>query len=203
MVEAFVRQSPLAHLGLASQALETRDEAHGVSMAEIAFQGIVNLRGDSQDKAFVAAVKKVTGLALPAKTNETASNTGHLLIALGPDEWWLVFDGKGTDMVASLKEAFGDLHSAVTDVSEYFTMIELAGPNARDVMAKGCTLDLHPRNWSAGQAAQTLFGKSDVVFLQKDDSPVYNLWVRRSFADYVWKWMASAAREYGCSIVKG
>jgi sarcosine oxidase subunit gamma len=32
------------------------------------------------------------------------------------------------------------------------------------------------------------------------DTPAYDLYVHRSFADYLWRWLEDAAKEYGVAI---
>ena len=77
----------------------------------------------------------------------------------------------------------------------------MTGPNARDVLAKGCPLDLHPSVFRPGDCAQTLLAKANVTLRCVDDAPSYELTVRRSFADYAAPWLQDAALEYGCAVV--
>ena len=93
------------------------------------------------------------------------------------------------------------MHTSVTDVTGGQTVITLRGPSARDVLAKGCPLDLHPLVFQPGDCAQTLLGKANVIIRCVDDSPSYELIVRRSFADYAALWLHDAALEYGCAVV--
>ena len=61
-----------------------------------------------------------------------------------------------------------------------------AGPRARDVLAKGCALDLHPRAFGTGRCAQTLLGRARSILEQLADEPLtYGMLVRNSFAAYV------------------
>ena len=38
---------------------------------------------------------------------------------------------------------------------------------------------------------------------QVSAEPAFDLYVLRSFADYLWAWLEDAAREYGLKIVSG
>jgi len=100
---------------------------------------------------------------------------------LGPAEW-LVVDGDPVELPGGV------------DVSANRTTIELSGPHARDVLEKGCTLDLHPRAFAAGRCAQTTLGRAQVILWQRPDA--YHLLVRGSFAWYLADWLVDAAREY-------
>ena len=94
----------------------------------------------------------------------------------------------------------GGLHASVTDTSESRTCIRVSGKNARDVLAKGCSLDLHPAKFGPGQCAQTLLGKVGVMMSQTAAAPTYELLVLRSFATYLWAWLEDAAAEYGLKM---
>ncbi|TDV57381.1 sarcosine oxidase subunit gamma [Actinophytocola oryzae] len=106
----------------------------------------------------------------------------HDVLWLGPSEW-LVLDGPPLELPNGV------------DVSANRTTIELSGPHARDILEKGCTLDLHPRSFSAGNCAQTTLARTQVILWQTTDEPTYHLLVRNSFAHYLAAWLTDAAAE--------
>ena len=99
---------------------------------------------------------------------------------LGPDEW-LVLGGR--------EEDYPDAWAAV-DVSANRVCLELAGPGAADVLARGCALDLHPPVFPPGRCAQTLVARAQVILYRTDDA--FRLLVRPSFADYLRAWLRDA-----------
>ncbi len=215
MGDSFLRHSPLAHLGLAARATEAVAELEvGVLMGERPYRGLVNLRGPAGDKTFDSAVQEALGVALPSEPNTTAGTTGEgdlRVFWLGPDEWWVVTPGDGPAMADKLRAALAGQKAAVTDVSESRTCIHISGARARDLLSKGCPLDLHPRVFSAGRCAQSLCAKAMITLHQvADDSddgdeasgsgPVYDVYVLNSFAEYLWLWLEDAAREYGLRV---
>ncbi len=207
----YPRQSPLAAHGLDARA-ETdaaMSSEAGVTLAEHRFRVLVNIRGDKKAKDFVNGVRSATDVSLPMAVGATAgAPSGRLLYCLGPDEWLAsVPAGVMDDLADRLRAALKDQHAAVTEVGEGFTIIAIAGPNARDVVNKGCALDLHPKSFAPGQCAQTLFVRADVLIHQtahdkKTGASTYEVQVRRSFADYLWRWLEDAGEEYGVSVVK-
>ena len=199
MVESYLRQSALAHLGLLARAAHAPGEAQ-VTMAERQFRGIVNLRGKPQDDGFMAAFEGAFGFRLPVEPNTTWSNGDVTAFWLGPDEWWIVAPVDGPDTAATLRQALEGRFCAVTDVSESRTCIAVAGPRARDLLAKGCPLDLHPRVFRMGLCAQSHLAKADIVLHQVGEEPVFDLYVLRSFAEYLWLWLEDAAQEYGMAV---
>jgi sarcosine oxidase subunit gamma len=64
------------------------------------------------------------------------------------------------------------------------------------VLAKGCALDLHPSQFTAGQTAQTMLSHAAVTMMAMPDGSMTIL-CRTSFAAYLLDWMADAALEYG------
>lgn len=214
MAESFLRHSPLAHLGLAARATEAEAAgapAPGVWMGERPFRGLVNLRGPAGDKAFDAAVKKTLGVALPTEPNTTTAKGDLTVFWLGPDEWWVVTPGDGPATADKLRAALAGQKAAVTDVSESRTCIHVRGPRARDLLAKGCPLDLHPRVFTAGSCAQSHCAKTMITLHQLADDgsdegddegsgPAYDIYVLNSFSEYLWLWLEDAAREYGLGV---
>jgi sarcosine oxidase subunit gamma len=165
--------------------------------------GHLNLRGAPGDPAFLHAVETVLGFGLPLEPNTVADSRDLAALWLGPDEWLLLTPPDQEAGVArALRDALGGLHVAVTDVSGGQTVINISGDHARDVLAKGCSLDLHPRVFGPGHCAQSLVAKAGVTIRQIDDSPSFDLIVRRSFAEYLALWLEDAAQEYGFGVAK-
>lgn len=201
MAENYQRQSPLAHLHLEARALAPRVEA-GVLMREQSLKGQLALRGNPRSRKFKSVVKKVFGAVLPVEANTAAEGKrGHRLLWLGPDEWLAVVpDGHEAKAALDLEAAMPEEHFGVVDVSGSRTIISLSGPRARDVLNKGCSLDLHPRVFATGQCAQSSLARCHMLLHQVADTPAYDVYVHRSFADYLWRWLEDAAKEYGVAI---
>ncbi len=209
MIESYLRQSALDYLGLAARAGDA-PAGSAVIMAEKTLPAAVNLRGDKENPAFAAAVLEALGLQLPLEPNSVAAGDGRALLWLGPDEWLALAHNAPPEaeaqLAAKLRAALGDLHAAVTEVGESLACIHLAGPRARDVIAKGCPLDLHPRAFGGvGHCAQSHLAKTGVLLHQvgpeNNGAPAFDLYTRRSFSDYLWRWLEDAGREYGLVVV--
>ena len=195
------RQSPLSRF-FGTVGVGSRPDGAAVVIAERPFLGHLNLRGDPEDMGFTSAAAAILGLALPMEANTVAVNGALMALWLGPDEWLVVTSPNAqTRLSESLEAALHCMHAAVTDVTGGQTVITLGGPRARDVLAKGCPLDLHPSVFKPGDCAQTLVGKANVAIRCVDDSPAFELIVRRSFAEYMALWLHDAALEYGPSVV--
>jgi len=157
--------------------------------------GHINLRGNAGDAAFVAAVETVCGTSLPAAL--TAVSTADLRIYwLGPDEWSLVMSAdKVAALLVALNKALVGQHAAVNDLSAAFVTLRLGGDQVRELLAKGCTLDLHPGAFVSGSCAHTGLAKAGVLLAL--DGADFTVIVRRSFAAYLLQWLRAAGAEYG------
>ena len=186
------RRSPLAHLAGAFAA--AGGDAVGVEEEPFLAQVGVRLHPGAGGPS---AAEAALGFALPATPNTTAAGAGRTALWLGPDEWLIVAaPGAETALEVELGEALAGGLGSVVDSSANRTAIVLRGPAARDVLAKGCALDLHPRAFGPGRCAQTLLARAQVVLEQLDDAPAYRLLVRGSFADYLGTWLLDAMAEF-------
>ena len=77
------------------------------------------------------------------------------------------------------------------------TTLRLRGDHTRDVLAKGCSIDLHPTVFGPGAAVQTMLGQAAVVLIPLSDNGTdYCILVRSSFAGYLAEWLIDAAQEF-------
>ena len=178
-------------------AAEAALEAGPLTVWEMPVPAQINLRGDPGDKAFLDAVRGVLGCALPLEPNRSVTGEEITVLWLGPDEW-LVLGKPGSegDLVAKLRGALSAFHCAVTDVTGNRAQFRLSGVPARLLLAKGCSLDLHPSQFGPGQCAQTLVVRAGVILHQVDEAPTFDLMPRRSFSEYLWHWLQDAMAEY-------
>ncbi len=189
-----LRTSPLAHLAERMRAAAVTGP-RGVTLTEWPFSTMVNLRVAPASEA-ANRVEKSLGAPLPRRCGHTTASGPHTVVWLGPDEWLVVSQMDGTAVAAELRAALGADPGSVVDVSANRTTLELSGPAARQVLEKGCPLDLHPRAFGPGHAVSTTVGPVAVLLWQVDDAPTYRLLPRSSFADYLARWLIDAMSEY-------
>ena len=85
---------------------------------------------------------------------------------------------------------------SVADVTGAQVQVELSGTDVGRVLQKSSPYDFHPRNFPPGRCAQTVFAKTTALVAAKEDG-AFDLVFRRSYADYLRRWIADAAAEYG------
>ncbi|MFE0810888.1 sarcosine oxidase subunit gamma [Streptomyces sp. NPDC058848] len=195
MADTMTRRSPLEHAADRFAAV-TRDSRGSLRLAGLPFLAQVTLRLDPKSPA-AEAVGLALGVPLPLAPN-TVNRGGELAVLwLGPDEWLVVGAGAATGLAERLRSAIGDEHGAVVDVSAQRTALLVAGARSRDLLARGCSLDLHPRVFGAGRCAQTTLARAQVVLVARDGlRPGFWVLVRSSFAGYLADWLLDAATEH-------
>ncbi|MFJ9407140.1 sarcosine oxidase subunit gamma [Streptomyces sp. NPDC101393] len=190
---AALRRSPLAHLTGALRAA-TVTGPRAVSLAEWPCASMTALRADPDSPA-AGRLAKTLGGPLPTRCGDTATARGRTALWLGPDEWLVVSPPGAPSVTDELQEALAGEPGSVVDVSANRTVLELRGPAAREVLEKGCALDLHPRAFGRGQALATRIGPVPVILWQTGDD-AYRLLPRSSFADHLAHWLMDAMSEY-------
>ncbi|WP_427134638.1 sarcosine oxidase subunit gamma [Pseudarthrobacter sp. S9] len=194
------RRSPASHL---AAAFEAGSVDGTVELGEIPFQTMAGIRVD-RGSAAGARIASVTG-GLPSRCGdvsggEPGGGEGITVLWLGPSEFLAVapedaHDTLGGDLVRALTEALDGAEGQVVDLSANRTTFELSGPRARDVLEKGCPLDLHPRVFRPGMALATEIGNIPAMLL-KTGEETFRVFPRASFAEFLGRWLLDAMREY-------
>ena len=125
------------------------------------------------------------------------SKDGFALIGTAPGQWLAVVEGKAAlGLLAKLAAGLKGL-ATIIDQSDGKAVLRISGPRARDTLAKGCSLDLHPSVFKPGSAGTTPVALIDCVIWQVDETPTYDLAIPTSFAESFWSWLTASAAEYG------
>ena len=171
-----------------------------VSIGVLAGSRFLSLRLNPHRGQALEATERILGQPVPLDPN-TFTAGKHRVYWLRPDEWLIVTGAECVSGLGSkLAEALAGSHAAVNDVSAGNVELLVSGADARTVLAKGCTLDLHPREFAPGQCAQTGLGKAAVLLAAGSDPSTYAIIVRRSFSGYLCRWLANAARPHGAGF---
>jgi len=174
----------------------TAGENSSVKVEVMPDQDVINLRGDPADGKFVSAANKILQQDLPLEPN-TVSTGISTVYWLGPDEWLIVTPGgERPTLAALLEEALGSMHASLNDLTGGHVAVQISGDNAVDVLAMGCTLDLHPASFPTGQCAQTGLARASILLAKVDDAPTFDIFVRRSFAEYLALWLQKSGARF-------
>ena len=166
-----------------------------ISMREITERGMIDLRGLSSDKKFLAAVKSVLGFDLP-KAPRTSNSWGDMkALWLSPDQWLILCTrSKTAALLAELNTALGKIHSLAVDVSDMRSIIRLEGDGVRETLMKGSSLDLISDDYVQGTVRRMRFAEIAALLHVVEDN-VIDIYVFRSYAEYTWAFLLKAARK--------
>ena len=160
----------------------------------------INLRGNLENKEFTSKIEKILGMILPKEACSTSYKDKISSLWLGPNEWLLVSNDeitKETNIYELEQMLFDDISKtnlgAVTNVTDHFTIFSLSGLNIFEVLSKGCPFDFSSENFGDNKVVQTILNHIDVTIHRKSENNV-DLYVRRSFADYLWAWLKDSAQ---------
>jgi len=141
------------------------------------------------------AVRSVLGVDLPTRIDAPVHAGGHCVFKVGPERFWIA--GPQDNWVASLRNAVPSAIGSITPLSHGRTRLFIEGPAAREVLAQGIALDLHPDVFRRGACALTGL-QGTPILLHRTGCQRYELYVLRTFADWIWEWLADAALPLGC-----
>jgi heterotetrameric sarcosine oxidase gamma subunit len=177
-----------------------RDGAPGVALSERTGLALCVISARTgKANAVAAKLLSVTGLDLPMGPRRV-SQDGFALIGTAPGQWLAVAEGVGARaLLGKLAAALKGL-ATVVNQSHGKAVLRISGPRARDVLAKGCSLDLHQRVFGPGSAATTPIALIDCQVWQVDERPTYDLAVPTSYAESFSSWITASAAEYGYTV---
>jgi sarcosine oxidase subunit gamma len=138
------------------------------------------------------------GTPLPDRPQVTAGNQ-FAFVWSGPAQWLAL----GPPLPQPIEQVLGatlGAHASIFDQSGSRRLLELHGANVRDVLAKGMSIDLHPRAFKTGDAAVTTASHLGVHLWQVADAPVYRLLVVHTYFESLWRWLAASAAEFGGDV---
>ena len=159
----------------------------------------INLRGNLENKEFASKVEKILGMILPKEACSTSSNEKITSLWLGPNEWLLVSNDeipKETNTYELEQVLFDNINKAnlgaITNVTDHFTIFKLSGSNIFEVLSKGCPFDFSSDDFGDNKVVQTILNHVDVTIHRRSENDG-DLYVRRSFAGYLWNWLKDSA----------
>lgn len=170
--------------------------AAGVRLREVRLASLMQINGAPAESDLASALKPLK----PAPAPLRASRSDQLeLLWNGPGQWL----ARSADLAPQalrehLEEALAGTDATVTDLSQARTVMAIEGPNAKDLLAKGCPLDIDAMQ--GGETSTTLFGHFTVqLHCRSADS--FEVYVFRSLALSMWEWMVDEALEFGCDVI--
>ena len=172
----------------------------GVVIEEQRPTAIAQVNGAGDETAFAAALSYLAPESAP-EARRACTASGATLLWNGPGQWLAVSaTSPAADFIRGLRQALETSGATVTDLSHSRTVLRIAGPKARDVLLKGCPLDIELMR--PNDCASSLLGHLNVLIHCLGDQ-TFDVYVFRSFGLAMWEWLVDAALEFGVEMRTG
>lgn len=154
------------------------------------------IASERDQAATVGVFARRFGLELPMKPAATGGDELTMVWA-GASQWLAV--SRKPDVARRLAEELKAL-AAISDQGDGRAVLMLEGAQVREMLAKGCPVDLHPRSFSRGDAIVTTIAGIGVQLWQMPDSDAFHLAIARSMAASFWSWLTHSAAQFGVEV---
>ena len=165
----------------------------GISVQEIRKIILLQIAGNPTESTFMEHVKSAIHYDLPIIPNTATKNDISFALWLSPNSWLIGF------YQDTLVNVFNSQTLNLNNVSSGRTILRFSGLDTRDMLAKGCPIDLHPEIFTPGSCAQSKVGSLNIL-LNVVDRETIDLFVPRSFSVGFWEWVLEASAEYGLQV---
>ncbi len=169
------------------------DEALGVALGTCAAEILELAAFRGQAPGIESLLLAHGGRAAPF--GACAAAPDHVVLGMRPERWLLLSAPDGTGAGVSLWAGACTGIGAVIELSSAFAVFQLAGPSARQVLARGCRLDLRPQAFPVGRAAATQMAQVSVVLAALPAG--WLLLSPSTTARHFHDWLAAAAQPFG------
>jgi len=170
-----------------------KNEKDLLQISEVKDLSIVQIVQYKKSKAQINNIK-IEDLELPLE-NSRVSNNKQTRILWNAPRTWLVISSK-ENIINLIKEKCDDENFAITDISHSRAVIQIKGIQAREVLKKGCPINLD--ELQKNNCAGSIFhGITILVDLIENNPDTYNLLTLRSFGESFYHHITDAALEFG------
>ncbi len=137
---------------------------------------------------------KIEGLTLPSEPLKVNYNNDSRILWNGPKNW--LFVSKKKNILNEIKKIFNANNFAITDLSHSRSIIEIEGNNAKEILKKGCPLNIN--ELKKNNSVNSIFNGITLTIDMINDNPnIIRLFVLRSFGESFYESISDASLEYG------
>jgi len=140
------------------------------------------------------ALARRRGLQLP-DLGHVVANASTLVLGVRPERWLLITPPEAPGTAADTWQSACVGCGIAVDLSSALTALEVAGPEVRALLARGCRLDLDPGAFPSGLAAATIMAQVPVILAALTAGVL--LLTPASTARHFREWLSAAAQPFG------
>jgi sarcosine oxidase, subunit gamma len=173
-------------------ALNGAQFAGFAQIEEAPLTGMMTLRGDLGSAKVKKAIKSATGTKVPA-TGRIELNGGSAAAWMSPDELLVIVPyDEVAERLDALQVALAGEHALAVNVSDARAMFRISGPDAREVPAKLCPVDMSADVFTPNTFRRTRMAQVAAAFWMDGDGTI-SVVCFRSVAGYVFNLLSAAA----------
>jgi len=180
----------------APERLQYRADAVGVRSAYCAVD-IVEIAALRERRPEILGIAASRGWTLPEIGRSVAASQ-QLAICVRPERWLLLHPTAANGSHAVVWESAVADNAAVVELSSALTLLRLSGPAVREMLARGCRLDLDPAVFVAGHAAATIMAQVSVILVALSSDML--LVTPSTTARHLSEWIAHTAAPFGFEL---
>ncbi len=166
-----------------------------LQVVELAAFGLVRLQACDRTERGLAVLSEQLGLTLPGPGLVLDSQEGAWFWT-APGEWLVaVTAGAEEQSLSALRSRLGSEGVACSIVTDSHVVLEISGVAAREVLARGSTVDFHPVNFPTGKCLLTQFAGLPVLLATLPGRDTFILFADRSVGQYLIEWFKSASSD--------
>ena len=178
--------SPLDRMAPASGSDTVARPIGGLSIATV-----IARRGQRQ--ALQARAADLFGLELPDGPRRVQGR-GLAVLGTAPGAWLALAESSDPYWAQGLADSLAGLAS-VADQTDAYVGVRLAGPAARDILAKSVGLDLHDTVFPVGAGAVTTAAHLGLI-LWRRETEAFEILSFRSYAESFWHWLVETGADF-------
>ena len=136
----------------------------------------------------------IDGLKLKDEPLRVICNNETRILRNGPKNWFLV--STKTDLLKDIIQNFNETDFAVTDLSHSRAVIQIEGPEVKEVLKKGCPFNFNSLEKN-NSINSTYNGIAFMVDMLEDQPDKVRLFTLRSFGESLYHSVTDASLEFG------
>jgi len=170
-----------------------KNENDLLKISEVKDLTIVQIVQYKRSKVQLRSIQ-IDGLEFSLQSSKVSSNKETRILWSAPSTWLVISRKENID--ETIKEKCDVENFGVTDISHSRAVIQIKGLQAKEILKKGCPLNLN--EFEKNNCAGTVFHGINIVVDFVDNNPdTFNLLTLRSFGESFYHHITDAALEFG------
>ena len=170
-----------------------KNENKLISVSEVKHLQIIQIVHYKKSTLQIVSLN-LDNLKFPEVAMQVNSNKDTRILWSGPSNWLLISTKK--DILSSIQKICDDKNFAVTDLSHSRAIIELKGNHSKEVLKKGCPINLN--EFKINNCANSIFhGITITIDMINENPETFRIFALRSFGESLYHSITDACLEDG------